>query len=390
VAAAHRRGRTRYCLNHSIQIVHICLDYIHEFGKLNKVYNMGGPREHDEPKHLIIFNGLAHHFNREICPSAYSVDFPGPLVVSAATLMEEICRMSLLQVNFNHLRAFYYVAENKSFTIACEELNISQPTLSLQVQELESYYNIILLKRNKRPIELTDEGKILFSYAKKIFHLVHEMDGSIHDLDVLRAGTIKIGSTRLLATYFLPNILYSIKKDHPRMKFLLHTAMSKQILEKVIDYNYHIGFIGRVAYPGNIICKQISKQKLYFIIAATDNLKDRINLKDLSNYPIILQEEGSATREYIINEFRKRDIALNNYIEAGSPNTVKSMVQLAMGGAFFPFFAIEEEVKENKFRCIEILDGLHYYIDVIYLVERRKAQAVKSIISALSAYSFTP
>jgi hypothetical protein len=129
----------------------------------------GWPRDHDQPKHLIIFNGLTHHFNREICPSAYSVDFSGPLLASAATLMEEICRMSLHQVNFNHLQAFYSVAKNKSFTIACEELNVSQPTISLQVQELEKHYNITLIRRAKRPIELTDEGKILFSYAKKSF-----------------------------------------------------------------------------------------------------------------------------------------------------------------------------------------------------------------------------
>jgi len=291
-------------------------------------------------------------------------------------------------VNFNHLKAFYSVAKNKSFTIACEELNVSQPTLSLQVQELESDYNIILLKRNKRPIELTTEGKIIFSYAEKIFHLAHEMEGTIHDLDVLHAGTIKIGSSRLLATYFLPNIINSIKEDHPRMKFLLHTGMSKQILKEIIDYKYHAGFIGRVPYPGNIIYKQISKQKLYFIIAATDNLKNRIYLKDLSNYPIILQEEGSVTRECIINEFRNRGIALNNYIAAGTPRSVKSMVQLGMGGSFFPFFAIEEELKENKFRYIHILDDLYIYIDLVYLRERRKAQTIRSIISSLNRHSF--
>ncbi|MFX0199495.1 MAG: LysR family transcriptional regulator [Candidatus Hodarchaeota archaeon] len=288
-------------------------------------------------------------------------------------------------MNFNHLRAFYSVATNKSFTLACEELNVSQSTVSLQVQELEKHYNLTLLKRKKRPIELTDEGKIIFSYAKKIFHLVQEMEIFLHDLNTLHVATVKIGSTPLLASYILPNFIWSLRKGNPRMKFQLYPGGSRQVLEKIISYEYHVGFIVRVPYPDHIIFKEISKQKLYFI--TRDEFKNRIHLEDLKNYPIILRKTGSATRDYITNEFRNKNIPLNNYVEA-DPSSIKSMVQLGMGGAFFPFYAIAEETEEKRFRCIEILDDLHVYIDAIYLAERRKTQTVKSVVSALNGHTF--
>jgi DNA-binding transcriptional LysR family regulator len=289
-------------------------------------------------------------------------------------------------MNFTHLKAFYNVAKYRSFTLAARELNVSQSTLSLQVQNLERQYDIPLIKRTKKAIELTDEGKIVFSYAKRIFSLAHEMERTIEDLNATQSGKLKIGSTQLLARYMLPNIFLALKESNPELRIQLYTGLSREILSKVIDFEYHVGLIGRVSYPGNIICKQISKQKLHLI--TTDRINDQIRLKDLSNYPLILREEGSATREYIINEFAKRNIPLNNYIESQNPDAIKRMVHLGMGGAFFPSYSIEEDVQEGRFRKIEIVDHLYLCIDLIYLMERRKSKTLRSFISVVSEYSF--
>jgi len=289
-------------------------------------------------------------------------------------------------MNFTHLKAFYNVAKYRSFTVAARELNVSQSTLSLQVQNLERQYDIPLIKRAKKAIELTDEGKIVFSYAKRIFSLAHEMERTIEDLNATQSGKLKIGCTQLLARYMLPNIFLALKESNPELRIQLYTGLSREILSKVIDFEYHVGLIGRVSYPGNIICKQISKQKLHLI--TTDRINDQIRLKDLSNYPLILREEGSATREYIINEFAKRNIPLNNYIESQNPDAIKRMVHLGMGGAFFPSYSIEEDVQEGRFRKIEIVDHLYLCIDRIYLMERRKSKTLRSFISVVSEYSF--
>ena len=84
-------------------------------------------------------------------------------------------------------------------------------------------------------------------------------------------------------------------------------------------------------------------------------------MKDLSNYPIIFPERGSATREYIINEFAKNDISLNTYVESENPSAIKHMVQLGMGGAFLPEFGIEEEAAEGKYEnAISTLERLAF------------------------------
>jgi DNA-binding transcriptional LysR family regulator len=285
-------------------------------------------------------------------------------------------------MNFTHLKAFYTVAKNGSFTSACKELYVSQPTISLQVQELEKFCANPLLIRKAKYIELTEEGQIVFSYAQKIFALAGEMEDAITELKNLRCGTLKIGATLLSVKDLTPKIIYALKNKYPGIKIQLFTGLSKEILEKVINFEYHVGIIARVTYPKNLIYKQIQKQKLYFI--TTDNkIEEKIYLKDLANYPIILQGEGAAHREIIINEFKTRNVPMNIYVEIVDPATIKSMVHRGLGGAFMPLNSIEEDINQGKFRVIEILDSIYFYFDVIYLRERRKSKTVRSIISTI-------
>jgi len=284
-------------------------------------------------------------------------------------------------MNFNHLRSFYSVVKNRSFTLACKELNISQSTVSLQVRELEEYYNNPLLNRKDRKLDLTEAGQVVFSYAEKIFALSEEMENALEDLNQLKSGTLKIGVALVTLKDLVPNLIAALKDNHPGIAIQLFTGLSKDILAKVMNFEYHIGIIARVNYPNNLIVKQIAKQKLYYI--TTDKIGKKISLKNLSNTPIILQAEGAAHREIIINEFKKRNIPLNICLETEDPSTLKSMVQSGVGGAFMPLCSIEEEVEEGQFNMIEIKDDLYFYFDVIFLKERRASKTVRVIISAI-------
>ena len=288
-------------------------------------------------------------------------------------------------MNFTHLKAFYHVAKCKSYTVAAHKLNISQPTLSLQVQKLETYYDTPLLKRGKKHIELTEEGKLIFSYAKKIFSLASEVENKIEVMNTLLSGKLKIGSTPSLAHFVLPNIISMLKKDKPDIEIQINTSVSKVVVEEVLDYENHIALIGRVFYPSNIIYKPFLSTRLYFI--TTDVMRDKISLKDLANYPIILRGSGSATRDYIVNEFRERNIPLNNRINCEDASAIKDMVRLGIGGALFPQFSIEKNFNSNNFRCIEILEELLVHIDVIYLREREDSKIIKEFFSALNLTS---
>lgn len=289
-------------------------------------------------------------------------------------------------MNFTHLKAFFTVAKLKSFTKAAIELSVSQPTLSLQVQNLENHYDIVLFNRTKKSFELTEEGSTIYAFADKIFSLSRELENTIEDLNTLRSGKLIIGTTPTLARYMLPGIIQMLKQHNPDLRLQLYTGLSHEVLSKVTEFEYHIGIIGRVPYPDNIIARPVMNPKLYFITA--DKMDAAIQLMDLANYPIIFPEQGSATREYIMQEFRRKDIPLNDYITCENPPALKHMVHLGIGGAFLPWYSIKNDLDEGKYRHVEILDGLSLNIDLVYLLERKKSKPITTFNRTLKAYQF--
>ena len=153
-------------------------------------------------------------------------------------------------MNVNHLRAFFEVAKAKSFTLAAKQMNVSQPTLSMQVKFLEKRFAVPLIKRNKKTFELTEEGSIVFRHAEKIFSLLHELKTELENFET---SNMIIGSTPYISDHVLPEVLLAIQEKHNNVKVQIYTGLSQEVLDKVVAYEYHLAVIGSLPYPDNIV-----------------------------------------------------------------------------------------------------------------------------------------
>ena len=281
-------------------------------------------------------------------------------------------------MNVNHLKAFYAVAKAKSFTLGAKKLNVSQPTLSMQVKSLENRFSVPLIKRNKKTFELTEVGNIVFSHAEKIFALLHELQ---KELENFETNHMIIGSTPYISNYVLPDILQAIREQHSDVKIQIYTGLSQEILDKVVDYEYHLAVIGRLPYPDNIVLIPMLQAKLMFI--SKEDMGEQVSLNELANYPIILPEQGSATRDYLIREFAARNLIITNSIDCENPPAIRHMVQLGMGGAFFPLFSIERDIQEGRFHMAAVKEDLSLNYDLIFLKDRRSSHSVRIFMSTM-------
>lgn len=294
-------------------------------------------------------------------------------------------------MNFNQLRGFYSVAKNKSFSLAAKELRLTQPTISTRVQLLERTYGIKLFKKVGRELVLTEMGEILFSYAEKIFELSDELESRILDYSQLKQGTLNIGSTRLIAKYLVPDLIRVFNREHPGLKICLWTGLSHHILKKVMDCQCDIGIIGRVEYPRDIIRREISSQRLVLIASTKykDAPSEGIRIGDLTGESVIMREQGSATRDYLLRRFQERRVNPKVVLESENPDAIKRSVELGVGVAFFPFFGVQEELERGAFKQIDLLDeDLAIKIDVIYLRDRRKSSIIRAFMNILSEFPF--
>ena len=99
-------------------------------------------------------------------------------------------------LNTNQLRAFYEVAKSLNFSMAAENLHVSQPAVTKQIKSFEERWNLKLFLKKRGKIYLTDEGKKIFVYASRIFELERQLEETISGIQNLKQGSLRIGTTK--------------------------------------------------------------------------------------------------------------------------------------------------------------------------------------------------
>ena len=146
-------------------------------------------------------------------------------------------------MNLNLLRIFNTAAEKTNFSTAAEELLITQPTVSAQIKALETQYGLLLFRESGKKVELTDSGRLVFKYTKRIFDLVTETEELLHDIRRDQEGTITLRVGKTYGKCISP-LLSRFQKDFPKVKIILNEGNSRDNLDSVINHQTDFALIG--------------------------------------------------------------------------------------------------------------------------------------------------
>ena len=138
------------------------------------------------------------------------------------------------KLNFSLTQLEYVLAVHKfgHFAKAAEACNITQPTLSMQIQKLEEDLGIIIFDRSKKPILLTDIGKKVIEQMQLILHEAKKIEGLIQtdNVDQMK-GELSIGIIPTVAPYLLPKLLPKIEKMFPELELKITELQTHRIIE---------------------------------------------------------------------------------------------------------------------------------------------------------------
>lgn len=202
-------------------------------------------------------------------------------------------------MNLDLLKTFHSVARNKSFTKAANELLLTQPAVSLQIQSLEHSLRTTLFDRRKRKIELTDEGRILFSYTRKLFGIFSDIENAFQDLSDLQIGHLSIASSAVIGTYFLPDVLVNFRKSYPKIEVNLRIGNSELVAKWVQDRDVDLGLCGHVEGQHNLVQYQLLNET-YRVVASPDSpwshLGRPLTVSEFERASIITREKGARSQ----------------------------------------------------------------------------------------------
>ena len=240
-----------------------------------------------------------------------------------------------MNIDFELYRIFYVVANHKNITKASEELHISQPAISKSIKNLEDQLGGQLFVRTKRGVVLTDEGKEFYNYIKQAIEYINNAENKFTDLINLETGTIKIGISTTLTKEFLLPYLEEFHEKYPKIDIQIDTNITPELLHKLRNGLLDIVILNLKGKSYGDDLEIIKCRKVTDCFAVNKKYKDLIDkelsLKELNNYPLILQPKGSNTREFLDTFARENGVTLKSGIELAGYSLVVEFTKIGLG-----------------------------------------------------------
>jgi DNA-binding transcriptional LysR family regulator len=274
-------------------------------------------------------------------------------------------------MNIDQVKAFHKVASTGSFTRAAHELFVSQPAVSQEIKALETSLGVVLFDRSGRKVRMTSEGEVLFSHAQRLFALHEEMESLFGRSRDLQHGQIKIGSTALMGTYFLPRVIGRFNRRYPGIEIDLQMGNSDQVMHLVLEGLVDLGFSGMTVSDTRLKSILIHQERLIMVASPRHRLAARlISLHDISGIPFIWREKGTQTRKLIEKWFLRqlRGHYPRKTVELQNMEAAKRMVEEGFGMTVVPEAAVKREISSGWLKRLEV-EGLNvqnsYYLVVL-------------------------
>ena len=261
--------------------------------------------------------------------------------------------MSDLPFTLDQLRILKAIAAEGSFKRAADSLYVSQPAVSLQVQNLERQLDVPLFDRGGRRAQLTEAGYLLLSYGEKILSLCQETCRAIEDLQNLQGGTLIVGASQTTGTYLLPRMIGLFRQKYADVAVQLHVHSTRRTAWSVANGQVDLAIIGGEIPAELHESLQIipyAEDELALILPVLHPLAkaDTIQKDDLYKLQFIALDSQSTIRKVIDAVLTRCDIdtrRLKIEMELNSIEAIKNAVQSGLGAAFVSVSAIAKELQ---------------------------------------------
>ena len=289
------------------------------------------------------------------------------------------------------LQVFQTVARLLSFTKAAEELHMTQPAVTFQVRQLEEQFNTRLFDRTHNRISLTDAGKRVHECAERIFELYAEMDNSVRELTGDISGVLILGASTTIAEYMLPALLGDFKAKYPDITIRLKVANTDGIVSQVENNAIDLGVVEAPVNNKNLVVEECRTDHLVLIVPPAHELANEevVPIQRVADYPFICREEGSGTREVMIESMHDAGVSpadLNIAMELGSLEAIKGAVEAGMGVSILSNATIQKELKLGTLVAVQLDPPIDRPFSFVHQKQKFRVRAMDELLSFARNY----
>ena len=249
-------------------------------------------------------------------------------------------------MDIKNLTTFILAAELGSFSKAGERLGYSQPTVSVQIRQLEQELGAKLFDRVGHMVRLTEKGRDTLLYAQQILRLSQQMTHEMAET----ATVIRMATADSLCTPLMEQAFSALRQQHPNVAIQL-TAAGTGELFRLLDHNEVdlVCTLDNHIYNNSYVIAAEEPVGLHFVVAANHPLaqKEMLTKEDLLQEDFLLTERGMSYRRLLDDWMAKHSLQIQPVLETGSADLICRLVAQGLGISLLPDYVTEAAVRQG-------------------------------------------
>lgn len=288
------------------------------------------------------------------------------------------------QLNLDQVKALITVIECGSFTAAAHVLNLTQPAVSLQIQELENRFQIKLVERIGRRIRVTPAGDELARIGRRLLDEAEQAHRVMHRFGEGYLGQVRIGMSMTVLIYLMPAVIREIKAKAPSLELVIRTGISEIMLQAVRDNELDLAICSGPLTDKVLDCATIAADPFVAIFPRDQSdVPPRIAPAMVPRWPLVLGNPRSAMRKLVGEWISIAGPVPRPVIELDNVAGIKSVVGAGLGMSVITEIAVTETDSQLQVRPLD--PPLTRALVLVQRKEKAEEAAVALVRDALLA-----
>lgn len=287
-------------------------------------------------------------------------------------------------LNPDHLKALVEVVAQGSFTRAAKRLNLAQPTVSLQIRELEARLEVRLVDRLGKRAFATAAGRELIEHAQRIQQETERLLAAMRRHRDGWLGQVRIGSSTTALIYHLPPVLQRLRRKHPNIELVVTTGTTSGVVERILRNEIDLGVVSLPISERQLEIVPLRAEPLVAIFPAkTRNLPTRVTAEFLLQFPLLLELARAHVRALIIDWLSGGGSEPRPAMELDNLEAVKRMVASGLGVSIMPMAAIADGGDKTGLAVRPLTPALSRTLALVQRRDKQDAAALRHVRNAL-------
>jgi len=247
-------------------------------------------------------------------------------------------------VELRHLRTFVVAAEALHFTRAAEALDVSQPTLSLQIRELERELGTPLFDRVGRTVRLTEAGAVFRHHAIRALREVEAGQGALADLRGVRRGVVRVGVTHSFSARLIPHAVARFRTDHPAVAVVVEKTSGRAVEQSLVAGTSNLGIAYAPPEDPEVTAETLFDEEVVVVVAADHPLarQSSVDIAELGHHALALITREFATRRLFDDRLREAAIQPEIAVEMNDIDSLLEVIRLGIGASVLSRRAVND------------------------------------------------